>query len=407
MVQFIPHEAQYASYEVASQALWNTLMVYASERPATNNTTFFRHESWSPRDTKVHNEFLEVIREARRSIMKNRWRKAFERMSKYAGPSKGSQDWEVITQASKSRDWRLALRLCLPHVFRRYYNLRNRHQVLRNAWFRTVTQFSARQMSLESDRLPAMSGIASEFEKLVGGRYLAGLWESDILEGLAWSQRHSARANNEQSWEELNEVKEPVREAGPAPSWSWASVVGEVRFWPKRMDEEITDATYLGCDITPTFAENAMGGVARGALRLRAPMRSVYPSWFRHCRGPDRGSLELGTTIWQITQLINLPLYEKRVYPDTGKKLLHALRLGDDPLAFPQDRFWLMRLFHQEHEDEAKLTSRGLVLAKNNNGTFKRVGYYNERGDRYPGLLGLLRNSSELGSYETREIVLI
>jgi hypothetical protein len=80
--------------------------------------------------------------------------------------------------------------------------------------------YSSRHFTQPSDRLPALTGFAKEWETMIkeGGeidRYVAGLWEKDMPRGLLWrSQSKGSR---------------PLEYA--APSWSWASIIGEV-YWP-------------------------------------------------------------------------------------------------------------------------------------------------------------------------------
>jgi hypothetical protein len=89
------------------------------------------------------------------------------------------------------------------------------HQ-LTHAWTEVVKDYSKRLLTKDSDRLPALSGIAKRFQRVFGTEYVAGLWSEDMINGLCWNVEsvHKARRPSEYR----------------APSWSWASVEGEVRF---------------------------------------------------------------------------------------------------------------------------------------------------------------------------------
>ena len=51
-----------------------------------------------------------------------------------------------------------------------------------------VESYTTRQLSFQSDRLPAISGLAEAFEQATGiTGYAAGLWQEDLLDGLLWS----------------------------------------------------------------------------------------------------------------------------------------------------------------------------------------------------------------------------
>lgn len=89
-------------------------------------------------------------------------------------------------------------------------------------WTSIVTDYTARTLTYNSDRLAALAGYA----KLLGTKrpydeYLAGLWKSELLEGLLWYRCAKSDPN-------------PRPTSYYAPSWSWASIDSAVRFtyWP-------------------------------------------------------------------------------------------------------------------------------------------------------------------------------
>ena len=51
-------------------------------------------------------------------------------------------------------------------------------------WRETVEDYSSRPFIRHSDRFPALSGLASEIEQDLNGKYAAGLWTVDFLLGL-------------------------------------------------------------------------------------------------------------------------------------------------------------------------------------------------------------------------------
>lgn len=92
-------------------------------------------------------------------------------------------------------------------------------------WCGIVEAYCRRNLSWMRDKLPALSGVAHEFfqtlkkERLANQvsvqplRYLAGLWNIEIHKGLMWA-----------SGKPTDGASETYR----APTWSWASVEGEV-----------------------------------------------------------------------------------------------------------------------------------------------------------------------------------
>jgi hypothetical protein len=53
-------------------------------------------------------------------------------------------------------------------------------------WHDIVADYSKLELSVDTDRLPAFSGLAKRAERQRSGRYLAGLWEDSLIEDLFW-----------------------------------------------------------------------------------------------------------------------------------------------------------------------------------------------------------------------------
>ncbi|CZR63019.1 uncharacterized protein PAC_12916 [Phialocephala subalpina] len=92
----------------------------------------------------------------------------------------------------------------------------------RHTWIELVTEFTTRDLTVSTDRLAAIAGLAAARDTLIDGTsYICGLWRSDLLRQLMWhhsigyerpgrtSQRHSSYI---------------------APTWSWASITGTVDY---------------------------------------------------------------------------------------------------------------------------------------------------------------------------------
>jgi hypothetical protein len=57
-------------------------------------------------------------------------------------------------------------------------------------WMRIVEEYSGRQLSFETDRLSALSGLAKQFEaSQILGTYHAGLWKQNFLDLMIWRTR--------------------------------------------------------------------------------------------------------------------------------------------------------------------------------------------------------------------------
>jgi hypothetical protein len=88
-------------------------------------------------------------------------------------------------------------------------------------WRALVNEFTTRDLGRQSDRLPAVAGLASALKTHINSAYLAGLWESDIAKQLLWASSSDTISPAM--------LDRPLKDEH-APSWSWASVYGAVRF---------------------------------------------------------------------------------------------------------------------------------------------------------------------------------
>ncbi|KAI0554265.1 heterokaryon incompatibility protein-domain-containing protein [Xylaria curta] len=157
-------------------------------------------------------------------------------------------------------------------------------------WPSIVTEYSALDLSHPTDRLIALSGLASikeyryiRYNQAEGPhpRYLAGLWRDHLANQLAWFVGETllvATANGSKFDSEIGLTRRrPKPQEYLAPSWSWASVMDPVRYlW------------YDGGDGEPLFelqdahisltSENPYGSVQEGCyIQIRG--RLLKTSW--------------------------------------------------------------------------------------------------------------------------------
>jgi hypothetical protein len=131
-------------------------------------------------------------------------------------------------------------------------------------WYRTVEEYTVRAITKQFDILPAIGGLASRFEELVGDRYVAGLWQGDLHQGLLWTVE--------------GEIQ-PGDQRFRAPSWSWASVnLTSIKFGniPKQEYEQWSKAWFAVDEVTtPLASANAYGEVDGGTLRVTGYIREL------------------------------------------------------------------------------------------------------------------------------------
>lgn len=129
------------------------------------------------------------------------------------------------------------------------------------SWDKLVNSYTARLLTFETDRLPALSGIVWKYTKTTQSPYLAGLWEHSLPASLCW-------ASYDLNWQGSHNSLDYQFSQYVAPSWSWASIRQRVEF-----QIYISDGFTPTCIILDAGAEvpglNPFGRVSKAHLLLR------------------------------------------------------------------------------------------------------------------------------------------
>lgn len=167
------------------------------------------------------------------------------------------------------------------------------------AWYELVEEFSSRNLTVDADILPAIAGAALCFRTLAGrdqtstGKitYVAGLWDEDLHRGLFWGARikkqRDTRVLRSFDFHRLSKPTSPSSQTC-FPSWSWASVRGQVQFYSKspRVDpQRWRDFEILGINVS-RGRDDLMATEAQGELRIRAPLIQL---WYEAPTNGDSG----------------------------------------------------------------------------------------------------------------------
>ncbi|TGO54854.1 hypothetical protein BCON_0101g00260 [Botryotinia convoluta] len=119
-------------------------------------------------------------------------------------------------------------------------------------WSSAVITYTKGRLTKGSDKLVAISAIARELQLSMRFRYLAGLWEVDLVSQLAW---YTCEASYPSMMYR-------------APSWSWASVDGAVMF-PVLSDPDSHNLLIKILKVlTDLVGEDEFGQVKGGRLKL-------------------------------------------------------------------------------------------------------------------------------------------
>ncbi|KAK3317382.1 heterokaryon incompatibility protein-domain-containing protein [Cercophora scortea] len=215
-----------------------------------------------------------------------------------------------------------------------------------NYWADIVTNYTACNLTFGSDKLIALSGVASLARDLMGGdEYLAGLWRRGLGSQLLW-------------WAD-SLVARPGEYR--APSWSWAAVDGPIS--PNQygyMDRDKLLITVDAVDVRCS-TENLTGSVSDGWLRLRGLLKRV-----RLMRRPGQAgwSVVLGDLVVEEDRSREIMLWTTVLFDSKN---------GDDDDEWEREECTLFCMIASDFED---LSARVLLFqaVDANAGIFRRVG---------------------------------
>lgn len=112
-------------------------------------------------------------------------------------------------------------------TFRRLLNSKSPELNLHFEWPKLVQDFTRRDLTYTKDRLPAISGLATLMKQHTRSEYHAGMWSKDLAYSLLWMSDHA-------------HARSPTRRVQVipyAPTWSWASIDGPVKYFHRHLDQ--------------------------------------------------------------------------------------------------------------------------------------------------------------------------
>lgn len=220
-------------------------------------------------------------------------------------------------------------------------------------WCNVLQTYTRSNLTKEEDKLVAISGVAKDMQQLLNDEYLAGLWRRHLPYHLLWYKERASLTSFR-----LGTAKYR------APSWSWASLDGEITTHPishlrgEQILIEILDVqiTSVGPDVT--------GQVSGARLFLRGLVKPAGWTWLEDDQlyalifdgqnandsyaFPDEESALMSTDVFCLPiHTFDLSVDERRTYGlvlgSTGNGTNEFQRLGqfkvefDDCKAFEHD----------------------------------------------------------------------
>lgn len=253
-----------------------------------------------------------------------------------------------------------------------------------------VAQYSQRSLTIDSDKLPAFSGISQALHKAIGGQYLAGLWDTDFNRGLLWRTT----------------IHRPYRGPYRAPSWSWAATNSWLEFPVSLLSCLDTDSSLHLClleaNAAPKVVGNPFGEITEAFALVEAravPLIFLGPADENNAiESKGVGKLILDQFPEQISSGHHEGPVKSRlpiVLSKTGVSLEACIRAdwGGEEIA-DVDRDDIMEhgdiLSHQQkflamlvntYEDEGERWSGGVLLKQLPDGAYKRLGIFELQQD--------------------------
>lgn len=194
-------------------------------------------------------------------------------------------------------------------------------------WRSIVEDYTSRELTRTSDKLPALAGLARLIQDFSDDKYFAGLWQSQLLQQILW--KHLGKIVNGR-----REYPRPPHFR--APSWTWASVDGKVEFCDStaapQSHRKLTRAPMriLSCKVISTLP-SGLGEISGGELVVHGLIKKVdtircepigryygcYENYFPWIGFPD------GLTTY-LDNVDGLPQRVKKLVPDAPKELFET-----------------------------------------------------------------------------------
>jgi hypothetical protein len=211
-----------------------------------------------------------------------------------------------------------------------------------------VQQYTGRHLTVPSDKLFAISAIAETSNDGSTDRYLAGIWMSHLPNGLMWN---------------CKDLRPQIPSTSfVAPSWSWASVRGEITWTRTGDDEHDPQLEVLECSVELASDEAPYGAVKKGTLVFKnlLQIRQYLPIFYavgqknhlcKHRPANRRIPNWIATS--QTLYLISMAIHSDERY----------LRLK-----------WCVH--RSVYDEEIKSGPTGLILASTDSVIFTRIGMF-------------------------------
>lgn len=163
--------------------------------------------------------------------------------------------------------------------------------------------YSRRQLSYENDKLNALTGLAKVIGSKTNDIYIFGMWQEDLRAQLMW------------------EVEKPSKmpKQNPAPSWSWASVDGSIKFndWPPG-----TKWCFEILNVRLFRKDDELEGLRGAELVVKGPLKLYNEHQWQLATPPPTYPVELASKLTDVEWDRDKDLYVLKVGRTEGNRCL-------------------------------------------------------------------------------------
>ncbi|RSL74260.1 hypothetical protein CEP53_000369 [Fusarium sp. AF-6] len=178
-------------------------------------------------------------------------------------------------------------------------------------WQGVVNEFTHRLITKDTDRLPALSGIAALAKPNAANDYVAGIWESELPWSLIWTRLDEGSMRRQEYY---------------APTWSWASIVGpEIGIYGYCFP--IAEVVSVSKELAST---NPFGPLKSASITIKSPI-ARFPShvklegepWLTFC---DTSNTYHGELTLDVTEQLEITTIHEIVMALIGYDHEHATK---------------------------------------------------------------------------------